>query len=192
MHGSVYVCKNQRVLNTTFLAAKIVVVTNVRSFMDPQKGLIDKPKTTLHHFSHPRTISELTFLYPQNIVTMSFSFGFSGDDIEEDPNDAQTSNPELATPAHAGNAESNASNPPLVEATVLDVDELVGVFDVQRLLLFSSHTREFFYFIFKIKFSFSIPLPISPTKPSNNSRNSYQPSPQNSLTKPSPSRLPQE
>jgi hypothetical protein len=49
---------------------------------------------------------------------MAFSFGFSGDDIEEDPNDVQEQGQQQAT------ADSNV--PPPIAAKTHDLDELVS------------------------------------------------------------------
>jgi hypothetical protein len=48
---------------------------------------------------------------------MAFSFGFSGDDIEEDPNDVL---PQIQEPSAPG-----ADVPPPIEARAHDLDELV-------------------------------------------------------------------
>jgi protein-histidine N-methyltransferase len=50
---------------------------------------------------------------------MAFSFGFSGDDIEEDPNDMQEQSGQ-----QTGAAESNV--PPPIPAQTHDLDEMVG------------------------------------------------------------------
>jgi protein-histidine N-methyltransferase len=50
---------------------------------------------------------------------MAFSFGFSGDDIEEDPNDVQEQN------AQEQGQESDV--PPPIPAKTHGVDELVGM-----------------------------------------------------------------
>ena len=51
-------------------------------------------------------------------MAQPFSFGFSGDDIEEDPNDV--SNTTIANPGTTENG------PPPIEAQTHDLDELVG------------------------------------------------------------------
>ena len=53
-----------------------------------------------------------------HIHNMSFSFGFSGDDIEEDPNDVVPQAQEQNTPG--------ADVPPPIEARAHDLDELVS------------------------------------------------------------------
>lgn len=53
-------------------------------------------------------------------ATMAFSFGFEGDDIEEDPNDVLSQSEQ-----HGG---SEDSGPPPSEAKTLDLDEIVGCF----------------------------------------------------------------
>jgi len=50
---------------------------------------------------------------------MAFSFGFSGDDIEEDPNDVQEQGQQQTT------TDSNV--PPPIAAKAHDLDELVGM-----------------------------------------------------------------
>lgn len=50
---------------------------------------------------------------------MAFSFGFSGDDIEEDPNDVQEQSGQPT-----GAVESHV--PPPIAAQTLDLDEMVG------------------------------------------------------------------
>jgi hypothetical protein len=54
---------------------------------------------------------------------MAFSFGFSGDDIEEDPNDlvAETNQSSVAS----GHGPSD--QPPPIPAKTHDLDELVGM-----------------------------------------------------------------
>jgi hypothetical protein len=56
-------------------------------------------------------------------MAQSFSFSFSGDDIEADSNDAQNDHEPgtSAVPEHA-----SISGPPLVEAQTHDIEELVG------------------------------------------------------------------
>lgn len=65
---------------------------------------------------------------------MSFSFGFSGDDIEEDPNDA------------ANNAETTLGvgrdAPPLIPARTHDLGELVGKSPNYRLFAQCELARE--------------------------------------------------
>lgn len=51
---------------------------------------------------------------------MAFSFGFSGDDIEEDPNDVQEHEGQQQTAA-----ESNM--PPPLPAKAHDIQEMVGI-----------------------------------------------------------------
>lgn len=51
--------------------------------------------------------------------SMAFSFGFSGDDIKEDPNDAVPQTQEASVPGDDG--------PPPIAARTHDLDELVGV-----------------------------------------------------------------
>jgi hypothetical protein len=51
---------------------------------------------------------------------MSFSFGFSGDDIEEDPNDVNTQNQQ----EHV--QEDTTPSPAPIPARTHDLDELVG------------------------------------------------------------------
>ena len=51
---------------------------------------------------------------------MAFSFGFSGDDIEEDPNEVQEQ-----AQQHMSGEQSDAL-PPLIPAKTHDLDELVG------------------------------------------------------------------
>ena len=50
---------------------------------------------------------------------MAFSFGFSGDDIEEDPNDVVPQTQETSTPGK--------DDPPPIAARTHDLDELVGM-----------------------------------------------------------------
>lgn len=50
---------------------------------------------------------------------MAFSFGFSGDDIEEDPND-------IVPETEEANA-SGSDDPPPIAARTHDLDELVGM-----------------------------------------------------------------
>jgi protein-histidine N-methyltransferase len=52
---------------------------------------------------------------------MAFSFGFSGDDIEEDPNDLV---PE--TQSSVANDDGTSTQPPPIPAKAHDLDELVG------------------------------------------------------------------
>jgi protein-histidine N-methyltransferase len=52
---------------------------------------------------------------------MAFSFGFSGDDIEEDPNDLV---PE--TQPSVANGDGTSTQPPPIPAKAHDLDELVG------------------------------------------------------------------
>jgi protein-histidine N-methyltransferase len=59
---------------------------------------------------------------------MSFSFGFSGDDIEEDPNDA-------ATQSHA-QATVQASGPAPLPAQTHDLEEMVCTAVLSRSYLF--------------------------------------------------------
>jgi len=60
---------------------------------------------------------------------MSFSFGFSGDDIEEDPNDVVPQNQqEQGQP-------SDANGPPPIPAKSHDLDEMVGTQHTQKPLL---------------------------------------------------------
>jgi protein-histidine N-methyltransferase len=51
---------------------------------------------------------------------MAFSFGFSGDDIEEDPNDASNARQDTQM------AEDGGNGPPPIEARTHDLDEMVG------------------------------------------------------------------
>lgn len=52
---------------------------------------------------------------------MAFSFGFSGDDIEEDPND-------VVQETQQGNANAQGSDdPPPIPARTHGLDELVGM-----------------------------------------------------------------
>lgn len=50
---------------------------------------------------------------------MAFSFGFSGDDIEEDPNDVVPQTQEQNTPG--------SDVPPPIEARTHDLDEMVCI-----------------------------------------------------------------
>jgi protein-histidine N-methyltransferase len=50
---------------------------------------------------------------------MAFSFGFSGDDIEEDPNDVQDQGQQPAT--------TDSDVPPPIPAKTHDLDELVSM-----------------------------------------------------------------
>jgi len=50
---------------------------------------------------------------------MAFSFGFSGDDIEEDPNDVQEQGQQQTT--------TDRNVPPPIAAKAHDLDELVGM-----------------------------------------------------------------
>jgi hypothetical protein len=61
---------------------------------------------------------------------MSFSFGFSGDDIEEDPNDA-------ATQSHA-QATIQASGPAPLPAQTHDLGEMVCTAVLFRIYLFQN------------------------------------------------------
>lgn len=58
-----------------------------------------------------------------HLHNMSFSFGFSGDDIEEDPNDAVAQTQVQDTP--------EADVPPPIEAKTHDLDELVSTSSVE-------------------------------------------------------------
>jgi protein-histidine N-methyltransferase len=54
---------------------------------------------------------------------MAFNFGFSGDDIEEDPNDVQEQDhPQPVT---------STDVPPPIAARTHDLDELVGTYALQ-------------------------------------------------------------
>lgn len=53
---------------------------------------------------------------------MAFSFGFSGDDIEQDPNDVQQQ--DQGTLAQSQQQDTTLAPP--IPARMLDVDELVG------------------------------------------------------------------
>jgi protein-histidine N-methyltransferase len=61
-------------------------------------------------------------------MAQPFSFGFAGDDIEEDPNDASNQN--------AQTEEAADSGPPPIEARTHDLDELVGKMLLYILLSF--------------------------------------------------------
>lgn len=54
---------------------------------------------------------------------MAFSFGFSGDDIEQDPNDVQQ---EEQGALAQGQPQDTTTLAPPIPARMLDVDELVG------------------------------------------------------------------
>jgi protein-histidine N-methyltransferase len=62
---------------------------------------------------------------------MSFSFGFSGDDIEEDPNDVV----EQSQQEQGQNSDENG--PPPIAARTHDLNELVGMHTM------SSHTKSY-------------------------------------------------
>jgi protein-histidine N-methyltransferase len=56
---------------------------------------------------------------------MSFSFGFSGDDIEEDPNDAVEHNQQEQ--GQSGDADGGATGPQPIPARAHDLDEVVCI-----------------------------------------------------------------
>jgi hypothetical protein len=106
---------------------------------------------------------------------MAFSFGFSGDDIEEDPNDA--SNAQQDTPM----VEDGGNGPPPIKAQTHDLDEMVCKTSFRYLLhLFISYCK-LPVTVFSSK---SIPTSIQP-KPNlqqithHLTKPSYTPSPQN-------------
>ena len=70
-------------------------------------------KVAIHH------IIDLTFVHSLTIKSvMAFSFGFSGDDIEEDPNDVLPQTSEQSAPG--------SDLPPPIAARTHDLGELVG------------------------------------------------------------------
>lgn len=72
---------------------------------------------------------------------MSFSFGFSGDDIEEDTNATSlNNNPNVSTP-------STADSPPPIPARTHDLDELVGK-NPQKIILQTMKVKTKFIILF--------------------------------------------
>ena len=83
--------------------------------------LIDKPCTKLSSTTASIPLDETYQTYQTS--AMAFSFGFSGDDIEEDPNDLVADTQQSSVPG----GDSTSDQPPPIPAKTHDLDELVGV-----------------------------------------------------------------
>jgi hypothetical protein len=120
--------------------------------------LIDKPeiKNRLSHANHrfhlPHPIPNI-YNNKSTIVhreKMAFSFGFSGDDIEEDPNDVLEQNQQ----AQRQSSGMDVDVPPPIAARTHDTDEVVGM----RLRFYITHVLSISRLFYSPYFRLLLPI----------------------------------